>query len=89
MKVYVIVINDVDIDQGESNACAYREAFVDEQSAFEKMKRVCEEDFQRAIDNGCTNACIDVDNATMTRTLFYDEKELGAYSNYCVQTLEV
>lgn len=89
MKVYVIVINDVDIDQGESSACAYKDAFVDEQSAFKKMKEVCENDFQNAINNGCTNACIDVDDANMIRTLFYDEKELGQYSNYCVQTLEV
>ena len=87
MKLYVVVINDIDYEQCESNASVCKNATLNKKEAFTKMCEICKNDFQNAKKNGFKGVHIDKDDENMERTLYYS-RELDHYSNYRVQEIE-
>ena len=86
MLLYAIVINDVDYDQCEADASVYKDVYADKNEAFDKMRSICENDFQNAINNGLKDAYVKVDDQNMERTLYYDKSD-DHYTKYCVQEI--
>lgn len=89
MKLYVIVINDVGIDEGESSATVYdKKAFVSKQEALNALELISAEELKNAKQNISESAFLEQNSDCTERTLYFDDS-LGQYTHYEVQEIEV
>ena len=87
MKLYVVVINDIDFNECEADASVHKKATVDRQEAFNEMCKISDQDLADAKYNGWKDACLEVDDENMERTL-YDSKDSDHRTHYQVQEIE-
>ena len=88
MKLYAIVINDVSIDESESNATVYdKKAFVNKQEAINEMELISAEEFKNAKQNIFGSAFLEQNGDYTERTLYYNDSR-SQYTHYEVQEIE-